>query len=384
MTDKNPISRRSLLATTGAVGLTSLTGCLSPSSDSFIFGDGGSVRPDTSGEMRDVKVKQAPTDRKNPYFLAVSDDIIESSDITVFNGQQIRMKVQNDIEGEYTAPCIYTVNTNPEYTSEEEKTVWMSKEGMDRLGIVDGTLLILQPYAASPRFETRDSGQENNELIEQYIDKSNDVLFLAPHGGDLYSKTELQALRGSSIQDYSSWALMGYEQSREEALKRWYNPPELYKINSFLGLLELDYPFEYAVAFTGLSKQDNSEKEKIVIGGLAEDEIKSAIKKELEKEFTPSDQTNSNEDTSDEESSAGDSTEDSEGTQEEQEPKADPTIDISTAYEGELSGTEPRHIANNLSYDNSDGIIIQQSPSVRDKHWKEVADAIMRAIEEYY
>lgn len=370
MTDENSsISRRSMLAATGTLGITSLSGCLDPTSDSWILSENSGVRPDPTASLSDVQVKEAPTSRSNPYFIALSNDIVEGEDISVFNGQQVRMEVQDDVNDEYLSPCIYTVNSNPEYTSEDEKTVWMSEAGMERLGVVDGTLLTLRPYSASARFETRDAGQENNELIEQYIDNSDEnILFMAPHGGEMYSKTELQAIRGSSVQNYSSWALMGYGQSEDQAMTKWYNPPELYSPNSFLGLLELEYPFRYAVSFSGINKSDDSSTEKVVIGGLAEDGIKEAIQDRLEYAFTPESERQSSEDSTETEST---------------EIETNPTIEITIAYEGDVSGSEPNHIANDLSGENSNGIMIQQTKSVRDDHWKKVADAVIEGIETY-
>lgn len=380
MTEDNSISRRSVLAATGTLGLTSLAGCLDPNSDTGLFADDKGVRPDPSGELREIKVKTSPTEQSNPYFVALSDDILNSGDITVFDGQQIRIKVQNDIEGSISEPCLYTVNNNPDYTAEEENTIWMSEKGMERLGVVEGSLLVIQPFSASPRFDTRDAGKDNDELIEQYINNEEErenILFLAPHGGDLFSKTELQALRGSSIESYSSWALMGYGKSRESAMNRWYNPPNRYMINSFLGLLELDYPFEYAISFSGLNKRDDATNKEVVIGGLAEDGIKEEIKRRLEIKFTPDYNI---EDFREAEEAAEEA---EEGEDPPSGPNVDPTIDINIEYEGKMSGSEPQHITNNLTENDSNGILIQQTKPLRDEDWKDVTDAVIGGIKDY-
>jgi hypothetical protein len=171
---------------------------------------------------------------------------------------------------------------------------------------------------------------------------------------------------------------MGYGESRESAMNRWYNPPNRYRINSFLGLLELDYPFAYAVSFSGLNKRDDATNKEVVIGGLAEDKIKEEIRRRLEIKFTPN---YTIEDFREAEEAAAEAEE--EGEDPPRGPEVAPTIDITIEYEGEMSGSEPQHIANNLTENDSNGIVIQQTEPLRDEDWKDVTDAVIGGIKDY-
>lgn len=353
MTDK--LSRRQLLATVGSAGVISLAGCLNPNnSSSPLFGDDNIDEPEPTDVISNLTLKIAPSSRSDPYFVAVSDDLM-SGDLSLFNRQQVRVTRQNDIPGEDMRDFIFTVTNDPDYTSDEEETVWVSKEGINRMDGYDGTIVELKAFAASPLFDTRQEAEDNNELIEQYIESSSEVLFIAPEGGELKKNTELQALRGSSESNFSSWSLIGYGSDPTWAHRKWYTPPGMYSLKSFYGLYSLDPPFEQVVSFTGFEEETEKQKRRIVIGGLASDELKEDIKEELEKTFL--------------------------GAGETENPPVNPDVVITINYSGDNSGSDPNHIANKLSEESTGGVILTQGSLVRNNHWKAVTDSVMTAVD---
>lgn len=350
--DSKNSSRRHFNKLIGAGALLSLSGCLED-----LTGGSDPERQDPSARIQDVEIKQVPEGySQNRFFVAISDDLLDS-DYTIFNGQQLRVR-PNSSSGSRGDAVLYTVTTDPTYSDQEENTIWVSNSGMERLDSTDGTVDVI-PYSTSPVYFSRNEGRENAEFIEQTNDGNPSILFISPHGGQLYTNTELQAFRGASQNDYSVWSVAGYGETESQAWRRWYNPEDRYSVESFYGLQELRESYETVVSFSGNSLPIR----KIIIGGLTSTELKEAVKEELEYVFYGSQRSYV------------------EGAENEDRSALDDSVDIEIQTSGEEAGVDPRLISNRLSTSGGGTLRISQTDSVREEYWQEIADSVIRAVE---
>lgn len=360
MTDDPNRSRRKFLAAIGAVGSASMAGC---SSTSDLFQQGPQyVDPQIKFT---VTVQLAPNEaRSSPYIAVFSDDIMGGESLSedmpsIFQGKQLRIHSPGSGEGWSTGSFLFTSTGDATYTSNSKNTVWLTNRGLDRLDASPGEEVTVRPYATADVYSGRDDADDNNGIIEQWVDGSNDNIFIAPHSGDMYPYTERQAFRGSSEVGTSVWALLGYHRDDFTAKRRWFVPPEFFKVRSFVGLSRVGSSFNRAVSFTGHRKESLPD---IIIGGLAPEEDKQMIYDRLDEVFHGSD--------------GDDGNNSSEGI--------DNDIEIEIQERGEYAGADPENICNKLTMEYSGGIQIAQSERARENYWKEISDEVVAITEEEF
>lgn len=358
-------SRRKLLSAIGAGSLVSLSGCTETRE---YFGDSSPEYADPNSSIDGLTLNQISQESvSDPYTVAVSDDVMSSEDYSLFNGQQVRVKVSTD-SGSTTLPALYTITTDPSYTSESENSLWMTSDGIKRINTSGGATVDLIPYSTSPIYFDRESGRTNSEFIEQANDSDSSVLFVAPHGGNLSAYTELQAFRGSSEQNYCVWSALGYADSPELARERWYNPEEKYSISSFVRLQELEPPFNRVISFVG----HESPIKQISIGGLGESQVKELLEQELRYVFFGEGES----------VAAPPESQQTEESEDNSIPSGiDDAVNVSIKERGEQAGVDPQLISNQLSDSGAGTLRISQSDSVREEYWSEIANAVVRVIE---
>jgi phage replication-related protein YjqB (UPF0714/DUF867 family) len=196
--------------------------------------------------------------------------------------------------------------------------------------------------------EHEEQAKDMGELIEHLIVGQNrKLIVIAPHGGHIEPHTDEQAqyvLEHLPVDRVSLWMCKGFRNPDStvelDAHKRWHITATEISERSFPKLRTIIEPkFEYAIAFHGW--EDNS----ICVGGNAEsidagliDEIRDSIKHRL-----------------------------------------GPDIEVvATACGGGFSGDDPCNIVNRLGVK---GIQIEQGLDIRDAHWKEIAQAVVDAID---
>lgn len=361
------ISRRRVTSGIIAGGLISLSGCTN-----YLDQDAGPEYADPSASISGLSLQEIQEESGSDEFtVAVSDDVMNSEDYSLFNGQQVRIKVTTQ-SGSRTLSSLYTITTDPGFTSEEESTVWMTGDGISRINTSSGSTVDLVPYSTSPIYFDRDAGKTNNEFIEQANDSESDTLFMAPHGGEITQYTELQAFRGASEEDYCVWSALGYGETSEQAYERWYNPEEKYDVDSFVRLQELSPPFNLVVSFVG----NDDPIKKVGIGGLGSSQLKEYIERELRYVFHGEGESVTG---AGSESESDSSTED-DGTSD--VPSAiDDAVNISIEESGEQGGVDPQLISNQLSEEGTGTLRLSQSDSVREQYWSEIANAVVRVVE---
>lgn len=361
MTDDPNRSRRKFLAAIGAVGSASMAGC---SSTNDLFQQGPQyVDPQVNFK---VTVQLAPNEaRSSPYIAVFSDDIMGGESLSenipsIFQGKQLRIHSPESGEGWSTGSFLFTSTGDATYTSNSKKTVWLTDRGLDRLDASPGDEVTVRPYATANVYSGRDDTEDNNGIIEQWVDGSSSNIFISPHSGDIYPYTARQAFRGSSEVGTSVWALLGYHRTSFAAKRRWFVPPEFFKLRSFVGLSRVGSGFDRAVSFTGHRKTSLPD---IIIGGLAPEEDKQMIYDRLDELFHGSNEDSDNEGNSD---------------------GIDNDIDIEIQERGEYAAADPENICNKLTIEYSGGIQITQSERAREKYWKEISDEVVAITEEHF
>lgn len=332
------ISRRAFLASGAAIGMSSLAGC---AADQFSLVDDD--EENEYEEITDIKVKRTPDgyNQDEAYFAVVSDNL--QSEYEINQHEQLRLRIQADSKEQWRLrPAIFTTKVEPDFTSEEDNTIWLSDDGLARIFAEPEMIIAAQPFATSPLIDTQEQARENNEFIEQSITKDDELIACASSGGGIYGNTGLQALHVSSETESSSWACFGYD-DRDRAKERFHVRPELINPDSYndVRFLIEDEEFTNAVNFIGL---EGGQSETIIIGGLAEQSLQEQIRENIEQVF-------------------------------QEETDINPRVIVSES--GRWSGTDTENIVNRFTDEGDDGIQLAQSQDIIENHWQVVANAII-------
>lgn len=332
------INRRTFLAAGAAISTLSLSGCVSDSLGSF----NEENEENTYVEINDIRVQPTPDgyNQNSEYFAVVSDNLQQEYEID--RHQQLRLRIQADGEAQWRLrPSIFTTKVEPDFTSEEDDTIWLSQSGMERIFASPDMIIAAQPFATSPLIETKEQARETDEFIEQSITQDGQLLACASGGGDIFTNTGLQALHVSSESDASAWACFGYD-DRNRAKERFYVKPEFINPTSYNDVRFLldDESFDNAVNFIGLSSEQS---QTIVIGGLAQQSLQEQLRTNILTKFEPT--------------------------------NISPTIII--AENSTLAATDTQNIINRFTEGNNSGIQIAQSYDIYNGFWKEVAEGVL-------
>jgi phage replication-related protein YjqB (UPF0714/DUF867 family) len=244
-------------------------------------------------------------------------------------GDQVRI-VRN--ANEY---ALYTVASRR--IEDNPNTVRMGLAARERLGTDNpfaGTLI--KPVVASGLTDAE--AEAADEFVERLVDNGNntDLVVIAPHGGIIERNTDRQAELVTAELGCSSWICKGWK-AGGGGYDRWHITSTKISPRSFPGLgVIANRGFAYAVAFHGMSAPG------ILIGGAAPEELKELVQAAILDELS------------------------------------DPNIDVVIAEPGDAnSGMSAQNVVNWLTADGFGGIQLEQSPSVRNEHWQEVAHAVI-------
>ena len=259
-------------------------------------------------------------------------------------GRDVHQQVRIRRDGDQYA--LYTVSeAGPE--GDPDTVVHMGRTGRLRLGTSKEFAAVVDAQVPHPTFTERQA-RDHDEFIERLRDgRQRGLIVIAPHGGHIEPRTDLQAERvASSLRDLavSSWRGKGFKDDGG-AFARWHitstdlNEASFPRLSSVFGR-----GFTYTVAFHGFDDPELLLTGDILIGGGARPELKEEIAAEI------------------------------------QGVVGDLVVRIPGEDE-KFGGDDPRNIVNRLAAPDADGvrsgIQIEQSPDARaDDLWPAIADAV--------
>lgn len=221
--------------------------------------------------------------------------------------------------------------------SDGPDVVRMGKKGRERLGTSNSfSATLSRPVPAVGLSD--EEAEADDEFVERLFDNgSNDgLLVIAPHGGQIERRTDYQAEAVTAALSCSSWICKGWK-SGGGCYDRWHITTTKTNPRSFPGLGKVaNRGFAYCVAFHGQSADG------ILLGGAGPKDLKEMLKAEIEATLS------------------------------------DKNIKVSIAKKGDHnSGMSEENCVNWLTAGGIGGVQIEQSGKVRDKHWEEVAEAVI-------
>lgn len=261
----------------------------------------------------------------DPWSCSVSGAIANQFGL----GSQVRVRRNLN---EY---AIYTVAQVREQDPADK--VRMSSIARQRLGTSDTfPATLLQPLTT--KLMTDAQAKSANEFVERISDSPNNqgLVVLAPHGGGIEFKTDLQARwvqEALPNADVTCWCCSGWKDNGGTH-GRWHVSTMDIDPVSFPGLATIaDRGFAYAVAFHGMKDSG------VLVGGGAPAELKQMIRAAIK-------------------SVVGNNT-------------------VTIANDGaNNSGTSPENLVNWITAGGGGGIHIEQSSHIRSNYWSEVAQAV--------
>lgn len=231
--------------------------------------------------------------------------------------------------------ALYTVASRR--ISDGPDIVRMGLAARERLGMSDPFAgMLVKPVVASGLTDAE--AEAADEFVERLVDNGNNsgLVVIAPHGGIIERNTDRQAEAVTAALGCSSWICKGWK-AGGGGYDRWHITSTKISPRSFPGLgLIANRGFAYSVAFHGKSDPG------VLIGGAAPEELKQMLQSAILDELS------------------------------------DPDIDVVIAEPDDAnSGYSPHNVVNWLTADGFGGIQLEQSPSVRNAHWQEVANAVI-------
>jgi phage replication-related protein YjqB (UPF0714/DUF867 family) len=246
----------------------------------------------------------------------------------VLVGDQIRI-VRNGEQALYTIAELRN--------GDNSDIVRMGKDARKRLGTSNpfaGTLV--KPVAAKGLTDAQ--AKAADEFVERLVDDGNHsgLIITAPHGGDIEFNVHLQAEAATTALQCSSWICKGFK-AGGGGYDAWHITSTQLNPRSFPGLGAVaKRGFAYAISFHGMHAGG------VLLGGAAPLELKQMLRDAILAELS------------------------------------DGNIDVEIAEpNGYNSGHSEKNFVNWLTDGGIGGIQIEQSPTVRNDHWQEVANAVV-------
>ena len=274
-----------------------------------------------------MSITIADTPLMNDQYCTIPN---EYSEIHV--GDQVRITVGDD-------SALFTVR----WKSAERGIIRLN--GQHRLGIspdspiIDG--FIQGPFVVATGNIIDSQARLRSEFIERaYDDGIHDgFICIAPHGGDIDLKTDLQAERvHNALEGTSMWMCKGFSKGGG-AFKKWHVTSNDISPNSYPALKRIVHSkrkFTRCVSFHGMAEGG------VLIGGQAPLELKLALQKAIKDKI------------------------------------GDDTVNVRLAtWQDCCNGLSHRNIVNWLTKEGRGGIQIEQDRKVRVKYWTCVADAVI-------
>lgn len=184
--------------------------------------------------------------------------------------------------------------------------------------------------------------------------QNTNIVVAAPHGGNIEPRTDEQADVAYAVLQsigagVSSWYCKGQHPGEGNARKHWHITSTDISARSFPALKKISTRnFAHAISFHGMLDDFGGQK-KIIVGGRASPEKRGAIVTALNEALN--------------------------------DPNNPPEVDIVLAMEGDKkAGREQDNFVNWLTATGDDGIQIEQSWTVRQDHWHEIATVVATTV----
>jgi phage replication-related protein YjqB (UPF0714/DUF867 family) len=276
-----------------------------------------------------------------------SADPVKLADIGRGDRQQVR------VEGPSGTIGLSTVYAHDEPS--DAAVVRMGQAGRDRFGLAVDDAVTIHARCVHPTFDEA-AGKAQSEFIERRSDDgiADDLIVVAPHGGDIEPYTDEQATETYNqliavSKSVSAWCCKGWWELPDgtDAPDHWHITSTDIHEASFpqLQCVLTDPPrFDYAVSYHGCGEcaWDGTNR-KVIIGGLADHD---AVKVKLLTAIRTIGGISTN-----------------------------PAEEIVIATSGGLAAQEETNLTNRLAKGNQ-GVQIEQSLEVRKSHWQEIATAV--------
>ena len=181
-----------------------------------------------------------------------------------------------------------------------------------------------------------EEARAKSEFTEKISINGTKLLCIAPHGGDIDLKTDLQTIRlVEKLPEMSFWMCQGYRKGGG-AFTAWHTTSNDISPNSFPCLQEISkQKFDICISFHGMQNGG------ILIGGGASNDLKLKLKCHLEKLVY------------------------------------DENVEIRiSTWQDNCNGLSKRNVCNWLTKGGMGGIQLEQDRYVRNVYWKEVTDAV--------
>jgi len=234
-------------------------------------------------------------------------------------------------------PALYTVSETRQEST--DTTVRMALAARQRLGTADEFDVTIDTQVAHSNLSD-DDARALSEFVERLRDDGyqRGLVVLAPHGGEIERRTDLQAARVGSLLgcDLASvWECKGFN-TEGGAFAQWHITSSDINTSSFPLLQTIgSRGFAHAVSFHGFSEAD------VLVGGAAPLTLKQEIAAALRKALAGS------------------------------------GIPVRIAGPSEdYDGDSASNIVNRLTAGGANGVQIEQSLEARDGFWQPIADAV--------
>lgn len=185
--------------------------------------------------------------------------------------------------------------------------------------------------------------QAASEFVERLVDDGNNtgLCIVAPHGGTIETRTDLQAEAVTEALGCSSWICKGWK-TGGGSFERWHITSTKLSPNSFPGLgVIADRGFDYAVSFHGMATGG------VLIGGAAPLELREMVRAAIAEQMS------------------------------------DTSISVTVATsEDEFDGDSPNNVVNWLTASGFGGVQIEQGRAVRIDHWEEIVAGVIKVYEQ--
>jgi phage replication-related protein YjqB (UPF0714/DUF867 family) len=277
----------------------------------------------------DTEVRVAATLHSQAHKHDAYACSVPRSLVGVMVGDQIRVTRGPDDYALYTI-VERRISDNP-------NILRMGLDARHRLGTANAfEANVINPVVAMGLTDAQ--AQLTGEFVERLVDDGQNgaLVVLAPHGGMIEARTDRQAETVTAALACSSWICKGWTHGGG-CYRRWHIGSTRLSPRSFPGLgLIANRGFDYAVAFHGISSGG------VLIGGTAPRALKVMVKSAIVAALR------------------------------------NPDIEVTIAQPNDdSSGGSPHNVVNWLTADGMAGLLIEQSPIVRAKYWREVANAVI-------
>jgi phage replication-related protein YjqB (UPF0714/DUF867 family) len=250
------------------------------------------------------------------------------------SGEQYQVRIRRAAPG--SGFSLYTVSETHKVAG-GTNAVFMGPDARARLG--RAVAAVLETRVPHPT-RSDEAAAQANEFVERVTGSGTRLIAIAPHGGEIEPRTDLQAVRVAKRigGDGRGWLCKGFGEGGGAAFRRWHITSAEISERSFPKLRALlRTPFAHAVAFHGW------DLDHIGVGGRADLALRKKVRQAIEEAVRR---------------------------------KIEVRLETSSSF----SGTSKRNIVNRLAASGK-GVHIEQSLPAREDFWEEIAEAVASVFE---